>query len=151
MKVSQSASALHVTPWEKSVVSLKGLRSEHLLILFLQVFGQRYCATNGSPSLANVDTIFILAFAIIMLNTDLHSPNIKPEKRMRLEQFIKNLRGKKRSNLMEQLYIDISGCDNCLCTHQMSTFLSHVHKQQEKSNDSFFSMLSNYCRYSERC
>jgi hypothetical protein len=31
-----------------------------------------------------------------MLNTDLHSRNIKPEKKMRLEQFIKNLRGKNR-------------------------------------------------------
>lgn len=28
-----------------------------------------------------------------MLNTDLHTPNIKPERRMRLEDFIKNLRG----------------------------------------------------------
>ena len=65
----------------------------------LQVFGQRYCATNGSSPLANVDTIFILAFAIIMLNTDLHSPNIKPEKKMRLEQFIKNLRGKKNNRV----------------------------------------------------
>lgn len=37
--------------------------------------------------------IFVLAFAIIMLNTDLHTPNIKPERRMKLEDFIKNLRG----------------------------------------------------------
>jgi Sec7-like guanine-nucleotide exchange factor len=44
--------------------------------------------------LSNVDTIFILAFAIIMLNTDLHSRNIKTERKMRLEEFIKNLRGK---------------------------------------------------------
>jgi Sec7-like guanine-nucleotide exchange factor len=29
-----------------------------------------------------------------MLNTDLHSRNIKLERKMRLEQFIKNLRGK---------------------------------------------------------
>jgi IQ motif/SEC7 domain-containing protein len=58
------------------------------------VFAQRYCATNPSSSPSNVDTIFILAFAIIMLNTDLHSRSIKPERKMRLEQFIKNLRGK---------------------------------------------------------
>jgi len=63
-------------------------------IFFLKVFGQRYYATNPSSLLSNVDTIFILAFAIIMLNTDLHSRNIKPERKMRLEQFIKNLRGK---------------------------------------------------------
>jgi len=64
------------------------------IFFFLKVFGQRYYATNPSSLLSNVDTIFILAFAIIMLNTDLHSRNIKPERKMRLEQFIKNLRGK---------------------------------------------------------
>ena len=64
--------------------------------LFIQIFGQRYCATNSSTIPSNIDTIFILAFAIIMLNTDLHSRNIKSEKKMRLEQFIKNLRGKDR-------------------------------------------------------
>lgn len=36
-----------------------------------------------------------------MLNTDLHSRNIKAERKMRLEQFIKNLRGKMNfSNLI---------------------------------------------------
>jgi Sec7 domain len=33
--------------------------------------------------LNSTDTIFILAFAIILLNTDLHTPNLKPEKRMK--------------------------------------------------------------------
>lgn len=41
----------------------------------------------------SADTVFILAFAIIMLNTDLHTPNMKPEKRMKPEDFVKNLRG----------------------------------------------------------
>ena len=61
-----------------------------------------------------------------MLNTDLHSRNIKPEKKMRLEQFIKNLRGKNR---FIYVYIYQTGnmqfdgtfffsacvCDDCLC------------------------------------
>lgn len=42
----------------------------------------------------NPDTIFILAFAIILLNTDMYSPNVKPERKMKLEDFVKNLRGK---------------------------------------------------------
>ena len=37
--------------------------------------------------------IFVLAFAIIMLNTDLHTPNMKPERRMTSDDFVKNLRG----------------------------------------------------------
>ena len=41
----------------------------------------------------NPDTIFILAFAIILLNTDMYSPNVEPERKMKLEDFVKNLRG----------------------------------------------------------
>ncbi|CAH1982624.1 unnamed protein product [Acanthoscelides obtectus] len=61
----------------------------------IEVFSQRYCQCNVDivARLRSPDTIFVLAFAIIMLNTDLHTPNIKPERRMRVEDFIKNLRG----------------------------------------------------------
>ncbi|KAK2101472.1 hypothetical protein P7K49_019138 [Saguinus oedipus] len=41
----------------------------------------------------NPDTIFIPAFAIILLNTDRYSPIVKPERKMKLEDFTKNLRG----------------------------------------------------------
>nr|XP_026692303.1 IQ motif and SEC7 domain-containing protein 2 isoform X4 [Ciona intestinalis] len=61
----------------------------------VEAFSQRYCTCNPKliNSLRNLDSIFILAFAIIMLNTDLHSPNMKHEKRMTEADFIKNLRG----------------------------------------------------------
>lgn len=56
---------------------------------------QRYCVCN--PALVrqfrNPDTIFILAFAIILLNTDMYSPSVKAERKMKLDDFIKNLRG----------------------------------------------------------
>lgn len=42
----------------------------------------------------NPDTVFILAFAVILLNTDMYSPNIKPDRKMMLEDFIRNLRGR---------------------------------------------------------
>lgn len=60
----------------------------------IEVFSKRYIACNLDlvNKFQNADTIFILSFAIIMLNTDLHTPNLKPEKRMKLEDFIKNLR-----------------------------------------------------------
>uniref|UniRef100_A0A8C6PLC3 IQ motif and Sec7 domain ArfGEF 2 n=1 Tax=Nothobranchius furzeri TaxID=105023 RepID=A0A8C6PLC3_NOTFU len=61
----------------------------------IEAFSQRYCVCN--PTLVrqfqNPDTIFILAFAIILLNTDMYSPNIKAERKMKLDDFIKNLRG----------------------------------------------------------
>ncbi|KAM7357985.1 brefeldin-resistant Arf-GEF family protein schizo isoform 2-T3 [Cochliomyia hominivorax] len=61
----------------------------------MEVFSQRFCQCNQDivGRLRSSDTIFVLAFAIIMLNTDLHTPNLKPERRMRVEDFIKNLRG----------------------------------------------------------
>ncbi|XP_026850148.1 IQ motif and SEC7 domain-containing protein 2-like [Drosophila persimilis] len=61
----------------------------------MEIFSQRYCECNADivGRLRSSDTIFVLAFAIIMLNTDLHTPNLKPERRMRVEDFIKNLRG----------------------------------------------------------
>lgn len=56
---------------------------------------QRYCICNPGVvrQFRNPDTIFILAFAIILLNTDMYSPNVKPERKMKLDDFIKNLRG----------------------------------------------------------
>ncbi|KAL9187625.1 hypothetical protein ACHAXT_006003 [Thalassiosira profunda] len=39
------------------------------------------------------DAAFILSFSTIMLNTDLHNPNMKDEKRMTLGQFVRNNRG----------------------------------------------------------
>jgi IQ motif/SEC7 domain-containing protein len=61
----------------------------------MEVFSQRYCQCNPEvvSRLRSPDTVFVLAFAIIMLNTDLHTPNLKPERRMRAEDFMKNLRG----------------------------------------------------------
>ncbi|KAK6304033.1 hypothetical protein J4Q44_G00264870 [Coregonus suidteri] len=61
----------------------------------IETFSQRYCVCNPVliQQFQNPDTIFILAFAIILLNTDMYSPNVKPERKMKLEDFIKNLRG----------------------------------------------------------
>jgi IQ motif and SEC7 domain-containing protein len=61
----------------------------------MEVFGQRYCQCNEDTisRLRSPDTVFVLAFAVIMLNTDLHTPNLKPERRMKLDDFVKNLRG----------------------------------------------------------
>ncbi|XP_068160528.1 IQ motif and SEC7 domain-containing protein 2-like [Antennarius striatus] len=61
----------------------------------VEAFSQRYCVCNPVliRQFQNPDTIFILAFAIILLNTDMYSPNVKAERKMKLEDFIKNLRG----------------------------------------------------------
>ena len=48
----------------------------------VEVFSGRYCQCNREivATLHSSDTVFILAFAIILLNTDLHTPNIKVRK-----------------------------------------------------------------------
>ncbi|CAL1542852.1 unnamed protein product [Lymnaea stagnalis] len=61
----------------------------------MEAFADRYCECNPDQvkNFKTPDTIFLLAFAIIMLNTDLHNPSVKAERKMKLEDFIKNLRG----------------------------------------------------------
>lgn len=58
----------------------------------MEKFAQRY--TEQNPAVfPTADVAFILAFSIIMLNTDLHNPAIKEERRMTKEGFIRNNRG----------------------------------------------------------
>ncbi|XP_068758655.1 IQ motif and SEC7 domain-containing protein 1-like isoform X1 [Montipora capricornis] len=57
----------------------------------MQEFAEQYVSCNPSSEQGAVDAILILSFAIVMLNTDLHSPNVK--RRMTEEQFINNLKG----------------------------------------------------------
>ena len=58
----------------------------------MEKFAERY--THKNPAVfSSADTAFILAFSVIMLNTDLHNPSIKPERRMTLDSFIRNNRG----------------------------------------------------------
>ena len=60
----------------------------------LEKFSSQYFKTNPEGSgFANEDTVYILAFSIIMLNTDLHNPNIAPDKKMTLAGFLANNRG----------------------------------------------------------
>ena len=58
----------------------------------MEKFAERFTRQNLEV-FPSADTAFILAFSVIMLNTDLHNPSIKPEKRMTLESFIRNNRG----------------------------------------------------------
>ena len=58
----------------------------------MEKFAERF--TKQNPSVfPTADAAFILAFSIIMLNTDLHNPAIKEDRRMTKEGFIRNNRG----------------------------------------------------------
>jgi len=58
---------------------------------FMLKFAERYLTGNPN-AFANADTAYVLAYSVIMLNTDQHSVKIKG-KRMTPEDFIKNNRG----------------------------------------------------------
>ncbi|GAO17369.1 uncharacterized protein UV8b_00196 [Ustilaginoidea virens] len=57
---------------------------------FMLKFAERYVMGNPN-AFANADTAYVLAYSVIMLNTDQHSSKIA--KRMSKEEFIKNNRG----------------------------------------------------------
>ncbi|GMI43270.1 hypothetical protein TrCOL_g9786 [Triparma columacea] len=58
----------------------------------MEKFSERFSLQNPDV-FPTADVAFILAFSVIMLNTDLHNPNLKEERRMTKEGFIRNNRG----------------------------------------------------------
>ena len=61
----------------------------------VEVFAKRYIECNQMfvSSFKSPDTIFVLSYAMVLLNTDLHNKSNKPERKMKQEDFIRNLRG----------------------------------------------------------
>jgi hypothetical protein len=48
------------------------------------------CREGRQGALENADVTYVLTFSIIMLNTDRHNPNVRADRKMTLEQFIRN-------------------------------------------------------------
>ena len=64
-----------------------------LIERIVAVFSEKYCGNATPEGIANVDAVLVLTYAIIMLNTDQHNPNVKRDKRMTYNDFARNLRG----------------------------------------------------------
>jgi brefeldin A-resistance guanine nucleotide exchange factor 1 len=65
-----------------------------LIERIVTLFSQKCCANDTTPEgIADKDAIYVLTYAIIMLNTDQHNPNIKAQNRMTYANFARNLRG----------------------------------------------------------
>lgn len=58
----------------------------------VESFSELYCQQNVNI-ISNKDAAYLLAFQIIMLNTDLHNPSIAEKNKMSLDGLKKNLRG----------------------------------------------------------
>ncbi|KAG5646614.1 hypothetical protein DXG03_002918 [Asterophora parasitica] len=70
---------------------------------FMLKFAERYIAGNAKTPFANADTAYVLAYSVIMLNTDAHNPQIK--KRMTKADFIKNNRGINDNNDLPEEFL----------------------------------------------
>ena len=75
----------------------------------MSTFAQRYCYNNPQV-MSSSDTAYVLAYSLIMLNTDAHNPNVK--KKMTLQDFLRNNRGIDNTrdlpeDFMRQLYFNI--------------------------------------------
>jgi len=56
----------------------------------MEKFAERFCVCNPG-AYKSADTAYVLAFSVIMLNTDAHNPQVK--RKMTAEQFLRNNRG----------------------------------------------------------
>lgn len=71
---------------------------------FMLKFAERYY--QGNPeTLANAETAYVLAFSIILLNTDAHSPQVK--NRMTKKEFIRNNRGINQGADLPEEYLSV--------------------------------------------
>lgn len=81
----------------------------------MEKFASRYCETNPNSNIfASADTAYVLSYSIIMLTTDLHSPQVK--NKMTKEQYIKMNRGINDSKdlpeeYLSAIYDEISGSE----------------------------------------
>ena len=64
-----------------------------LIERIVTVFSQKYSKNSDLEGIADKDAVLVLTYAIIMLNTDQHNPNVKDQKRMTYNDFSRNLRG----------------------------------------------------------
>jgi len=74
----------------------------------MECFADRYYQSSqrANEIFANKDACFILAFAVIMLNTDAHNPAIKKQNKMTKAQFISNNRGINDGQDVDREYLE---------------------------------------------
>lgn len=64
-----------------------------LIATIVESFSEKYSSDDTPDEVTHKDAVYILTYAIILLNTDQHNPNVKSSKRMTFEDFSRNLRG----------------------------------------------------------
>ena len=98
-----------------------------LIERILAVFSQKYCANSTPEGVADKDAVYVLTYAIIMLNTDQHSPKVKTQNRMSYDQFARNLRGVNGNGDFAPEYLQ--GIYNSIKTNEIILPDEHDNKQ----------------------
>ncbi|TKA30188.1 hypothetical protein B0A50_02907 [Salinomyces thailandicus] len=115
-------------------------------------FAERY--TTGNPAaFANADTAYVLAYSVIMLNTDQHSAQVKV--RMTPEDFIKNNRGiNDNADLPEEylrgIFEEITHNEIVLDTERETAANLGFAQQQAQQGGGVMSALANVGRDLQR-
>lgn len=68
-------------------------------------FSSKYYENAQPEEIADKDAVFILTYAVIMLNTDQHNPRVRTQERMSVEQFSRNLRGVNKGGDFDPEYL----------------------------------------------
>lgn len=108
---------------------------------------------SADPKKAS-DSAYLLSFSIIMLNTDLHNDNIREDRKMKLEDFIKNntdygrditekgkefppefLEGIYESIKEEEIRTEGEGADGCMTIERWKDVLRGSTEEKEKAAD----------------
>lgn len=77
-----------------------------LIASIVESFSEKYCTDQTPDEVANKDAVFILTYAIIILNTDQHNPNLKSSRRMTFDDFSRNLRGQNGGQNFSAKYLN---------------------------------------------
>ncbi|CAK4277337.1 unnamed protein product [Aphanomyces euteiches] len=103
----------------------------------LEAFAERvYAQCRERDLFGCVDVAYLLSFSIIMLNTDLHNPNIRPEKKMSLPDFLKNNTHYGLNNQLAPLPEDyLTTIYHAIATDQFRTFEEHQEMTFARSVD----------------
>ncbi|KAL0483581.1 brefeldin A-inhibited guanine nucleotide-exchange protein [Acrasis kona] len=79
-------------------------------------FASGYYGENQDDVFANADAVYVFAYAIIMLNVELHSPQLNFRSRMTVEQFINNNAGTNDGSdlspeFQAEMYNNVKNCE----------------------------------------
>eukprot|EP01124_Arcella_intermedia_P026365 TRINITY_DN4939_c0_g1_i1.p1 TRINITY_DN4939_c0_g1~~TRINITY_DN4939_c0_g1_i1.p1 ORF type:complete len:605 (-),score=168.64 TRINITY_DN4939_c0_g1_i1:66-1880(-) len=121
----------------------------------MEVFAAEYL--NQNPGIfPNNDVAFVLAFSLIMLNTDAHNPAIAPKDKMTKEQFLWNNRGTwvdgadPPKELLEELYDKIVSDEISMQTKgdpDKKGWIKAIHAGSIKEGRRWFVLVGNELRW----